>query len=156
MKTWELLSLVTVAIAIGMFSGPQMAFKRSIWTCRFEVFVEVVDRMNWSMAPALTVLLPSAFLSMSFATLMAYGASPRLFLPNGAALLFFTSSLLIAATFEVSLVKQIAAWPAALTVPEDWQEMRSRWLRVHLVRVAFGFGSLVVLTVATGVLFTRM
>lgn len=64
MNTWELLSLALVAAVVGMFSGPLAALKRSIRSCNFEVFVEVVDRMNSSMAPALTVLLPAAFLSL--------------------------------------------------------------------------------------------
>lgn len=152
MKTWELLSLSTVAAVVGLFSGPWIAFSRSIRVCRFDVFVELVDRMNWSMAPALTVFLPSAFISLCFVTLMSLGEHLRLRLLNTTALVLFTVSLLIAAILEVPVVKQIASWPAALTIPKDWQNVRSRWLRIHLIRVVFGFASLLVLTVATGIL----
>lgn len=153
MSTWELLSLVLVAAVVGMFSGPWAALKGTIRTCGFEVFVELVDRMNWSMAHALTVLLPAAFLSLCFVTLMNLDGFPKLFVLNLIALILFSTSLLIAALFEVPIVKKIAAWPGDLTVPEDWRAIRSRWLRIHLLRVALGFGSLISLLVAAGVLY---
>jgi hypothetical protein len=156
MKTWEILSLVTVALVVGMFSGPWVALKKSIRVCRFEVFVDVVDRMNWNMAPALTVLLPSAFLSLGLATLMTFGEFSVLFILNGASLIFFTISLLIAVILEIPVVRQIATWPGALTAPKDWQEVRSRWLLIHIVRAAFGFASLIPLLIGSGLLFKSL
>jgi uncharacterized membrane protein len=130
-----------------MFSGPFAALKRS---CNFEVFVEVVDRMNSSMAPALTVLLPAAFLSLCLSALMTLGGFSKLFFLNMAALLLFSGALVATIVFEVPLVRQIATWPTSLTVTDDWQVVRKRWLWIHFVRVAFGFASLILLLVASG------
>lgn len=148
MNTWELLSFVLVASAVGVLSGPWAALRRSTQSCGFEAFVVLVDRMNWSMAPVLTVLLPAAFLSLCVATFIALGESHTIFLLNGAALLLLSVSLLLAAFVEVPLVKTIATWPARLGVPRDWRKMRSRWLWVHRCRVALGFGSLVLVLVS--------
>lgn len=148
MNTWELLSFVLVTCVVGVLSGPWAALRRSIQSCGFEAFVVLVDRMNWGMAPVLTVLLPGAFLSLCLTTFMALSESNTIFLLNVAALLLLSASLLLAAFVEVPIVKTIATWPAKLGVPKDWRRMRSRWLWVHGCRVALGFGSLVLVLIS--------
>jgi uncharacterized membrane protein len=101
--TWELFSIALVAAVVGLFSGPRAALTKSIRSCTFEVFVEIVDRMNWSLAPALTVLLPAAFLSLSLAVLMSYHELPELFFLNVTALLLFLGALIVAIVFELPI-----------------------------------------------------
>ena len=151
MSTWELLSLALVVSVVGLFSGPSDTLRRPFKNCSFEVFVELVDRMNWSMAPALTVLLPAAFFSLCLSTLSAYGLSRSLFFLNVTALGLFVASLLTAAVFEVPLVKNVATWPASLEMPNDWQNIRKRWLQIHTARVALGVASVLLLLIGTGV-----
>jgi hypothetical protein len=151
MSIWPILSLALVAAVVGMFSGPLDALRRPFWTCSFEVFVELVDRMNWSMAPALTVLLPAAFFSLCFSTLSSYEFTRPLFMLDITALALFCASLLIAAIFEAPLVKNVATWPAALETPDDWRNVRRQWLRIHTLRVALGFASVMFLLVSTAI-----
>ena len=151
MDTWELLSIALVAAVVGLFSGPRAALTKSIRSCTFEVFVETVDRMNWSLAPALTVFLPAACLSLSLAVLMSYHEFPKLFFLNVVALLLFLATLLVAIIFELPIVKEIATWPATLKIPDDWQHIRQRWLRIHIVRIALGLSSLLLLITAGSV-----
>jgi hypothetical protein len=48
---------------------------------------------------------------------------------------------------EVPIVKQIAGWTLP-TLPDNWQQLRDRWVSFHVVRIAAGLGGLVVLLVA--------
>ena len=151
MDVWELLSIAFVATVVSLFSGPRAALTKSIQDCTFEVFVEIVDRMNGSLAPALTVLLPAAFLSLSLTVLTSYREFPKLFFLNATALLLFSSALLVAIVFELPIIEEIATWPATLTIPDDWRNTRQRWFRVHIVRIALGLLSLLLLITAGSV-----
>jgi uncharacterized membrane protein len=146
-----LLSIAFVATVVSLFSGPRAALTKSIQNCTFEVFVEIVDRMNWSLAPALTALLPAAFLSLSLTILTSYREFPKLFFLNATALLLFSGALLVAVVFELPIIEEIATWPATLTIPNDWQQTRQRWLRIHIARVALGLSSLLLLITAGSV-----
>jgi uncharacterized membrane protein len=147
MNIWELLSIATVAALVGMFSGPLIALNRSMSKCRFEVFVEIVDRMSHSVTPAVTVLLPSAFLALSLASVNSYHQSPNIFSLNAGALVLFVTSLLVTILFELPLVEEIVTW-AALALPVDWHRTRDRWIRYHRLRVVLGFMSLLLLLIA--------
>jgi hypothetical protein len=148
---WELLSIALVAAMVGLFSGPRAALTKSIRSCTFEVFVEIVDRMNWSLAPALTVLLPATFLSLSLAVLTSYRELPKLFFLNVIALLLFLGALLVAIVFELPIVEEIATWLATLKIPDDWQNIRQMWLRIHIARITLGLSSLLLLLTAGSV-----
>jgi uncharacterized membrane protein len=148
MDVWELLSIASVATVVSLFSGPRAALTKSIRNSTFEVFVEIVDRMNWSLAPALIALLPAAFLSLSLTVLMSYHEFPKLFFLNATALLLLSGALLVAIVFELPIVEEIAAWPATFTIPEDWQRTRQKWLTIHIARIALGFSSLLLLITA--------
>ena len=151
MDVWELLSIALVAAVVGLFSGPRAALTKSVRSCTFEGFVEIVDRMNGSLAPALTVLLPAAFMSLSLAVLMSYREFPKLFFLNVIALLLLFGALLVAIVFELPVVEEIATWPATLKIPDDWQNIRQRWLRIHIARIALGLSSLLLLITAGSV-----
>lgn len=109
MDVWELLSIAFIVAVVSLFSGPRAALTKSAHSCTFHVFVEMVDRMNWSFAPALNALLPAAFLSLSLNVLTSYREFPKLFSLNVAALLLFVAALLIAIVFELPLTEEIAA-----------------------------------------------
>jgi len=79
MNIWESLSIVAVAALVAIFSGPWAALTGFLRRCTFEVFVENVGRMSYSVAPALTVLLPVAFLSLSLSVVISYREIPNLF-----------------------------------------------------------------------------
>ena len=145
MDIWELISIASVAAVVILFSGPRAALTKPIQNCAFEVFVEMVDRMNGSLAPALTALLPAAFLSLILNVLTSYREFPKLFLLDVTALLLFSVAFLVAIVFELPIIEKIATWPAALTVPDDWQNTRQRWIRVRMVRVALSWISLLLL-----------
>ena len=147
MKTWELTSVICSALVAGMFYGPWAALSRSFKTFTPEVFLAIVDRMNRNMAPLMTVLMPATLLAMVPVLLGSYGVQPRIFSLYAAAFVLFLVAIAITVLIEVPIVKQIVSWTVA-TLPADWQQVRDRWVRFHVIRVVAGLASLVLLLIA--------
>jgi uncharacterized membrane protein len=147
MKTWELVSIVLSAMTAGMFHGPWIALSRSMGTFAPEVFLAIVDRMNRNMAPVMTVLMPATLLSIVPVLMMSYHVRPMTFALAALALVLFIVALLVTMVVEVPIVERIVTW-TVLTLPEDWQEVRDKWMRFHLIRVVAGIASVVLLVVA--------
>jgi uncharacterized membrane protein len=147
MKTWELISILFSALTVGMFHGPWIALSRSMKTFTPEFFLEIVDRMNRNMAPVMTVLMPGTMLSIIPVMLFSYRQQPMVFYFSAVALLFFLIALLVTVIVEVPIVQQIASWTPS-TMPANWQQLRDRWMRFHVLRVVAGMASLVSLLVA--------
>ena len=147
MKTWELASIVCSALVAGMFYGPWAALSRSMRTFAPEVFLAIVDRMNRNMAPVMTVLMPAALLAMIPVLIASYGTYPKVFSLYAAAFILFIVALAVTVLVEVPIVKEIATWTVA-TLPANWQQVRDRWVRFHVIRVVAGLASLVLLLIA--------
>ena len=146
MKTWELISIVLSALVAGMFSGPWIALNRSIHTFKPELFLAIVDRMNRNMAPVMTVLMPAAALSIIPVLFLSYHVQPMTFYLTMAGSLCFIVALLITVLVEVPIVEKIATWTVP-TLPDNWQQLRDRWSKFHIIRVVAGFAGLVFLVV---------
>jgi uncharacterized membrane protein len=144
MKTWELISIVLSALVAGMFHGPWVALSRSMRTFTPEVFLAIVDRMNRNMAPLMTVLMPAALLSIIPVLFLSYREQPLTFYLSATAFLLFIVALLVTVLVEVPIVEEVVTWKVS-TLPPNWQEIRDRWTRFHLIRVIAGVASLVLL-----------
>lgn len=147
MKTWQLISIVLSAFAAGMFHGPWVALSRSMKTFAPDVFLAIVDRMNRNMAPVMTVLMPATLLSLVPVLVFSYRETPRVFYLNAAALALFIVALMVTVLIEVPIVEEIVTWTMD-TLPGNWQELRDRWMRFHVIRVVAGLASLILLVVA--------
>ena len=111
-----------------------------------EVFLEIVDRMNRNMAPVMTVLMPGTMLSIIPVILLSYRQRPMVFYLSTVALVLFLIALLVTVVIEVPIVQQIATWTPS-TLPKNWQALRDRWMRFHVLRVIAGIASLIFLLV---------
>jgi uncharacterized membrane protein len=147
MKSWQLISIILSAFVAGMFHGPWVALSRSMRTFSPEVFLAIVDRMNRNMAAVMTILMPSTLLSIIPVLILSYGDRPKVFYLNATALVLFVIALLVTVFIEIPIVEQISTWTVP-TLPANWQQLRDRWLRFHVVRVIAGLVSLVLLLVA--------
>jgi uncharacterized membrane protein len=147
LKTWELVSIVLSALTAGMFHGPWIALSRSMKTFSPEVFLDIVDRMNRNMAPVMTVLLPGTMLSIIPVMLFSYRQRPMVFYLSAVAFVLFLIALLVTVVVEVPIVQQIVTWTPS-TLPENWQQLRDRWMSFHILRVIAGIASLIFLLVA--------
>jgi uncharacterized membrane protein len=146
MKTWQLISIVLSALTAGMFHGPWVALSRSMKTFAPDVFLAVVDRMNRNMAPVMTLLMPATLLSIIPVLVISYHGSPRFFYLNAAALALFIVALAVTVLIEVPIVEEIVTWTIA-ALPDNWQQLRDRWMKFHVIRVVAGLASLVLLLV---------
>jgi uncharacterized membrane protein len=146
MKTWQLISIVLSALVSGMFHGPWVALSRSMRTFTPEVFLAIVDRMNRNMAPVMTVLMPAALLSIIPVLFLSYREQPRTFYLNAIAFALFIIALLVTVVVEVPIVEEIVTWTAS-SLPENWQQLRDRWIKFHIIRVIAGITSVVLLVV---------
>jgi uncharacterized membrane protein len=147
MKTWELISIICSALVAGMFYGPWAALSRSMRTLAPEVFLAIVNRMNLNMAPVMTVLMPAVLLAMIPVLIGSYGIYPKIFSLYAAAFVLFIVATAVTVLVEVPMVKEIVTWTVA-TLPANWQNVRDRWVRFHVIRVVAGFASLVLVVVA--------
>ena len=147
MKTWELISIICSALVAGMFYGPWAALSRSMRTFPPEVFLAIVDRMNRNMAPVMTVLMPATVFAMIPVLIGSYGTYPKIFSLYVAAFVLFIVALVVTVLVEVPLVKEIVTWTVD-TLPPNWQQLRDRWVRFHIIRVVAGLASLVLLLIA--------
>jgi uncharacterized membrane protein len=146
MKTWELISIVLSALVTGMFHGPWAALSRSMSTFTPEVFLAIVDRMNRNMAPVMTVLMPAALVSIIPVLFLSYREQPLTFYLSATAFALFIVALLVTVLVEVPIVEEIVTWTVS-TLPANWQQLRDRWTRFHIIRVIAGLASLVLLVV---------
>jgi uncharacterized membrane protein len=146
MKTWELISIVLSALVAGLFHGPWITLSRSMRTFTPEVFLAIVDRMNRNMAPVMTVLMPATLLSIIPVLLLSYHQHPNTFWLSATAFILFIVALAVTVFIEVPIVEQIVTWTLP-TLPGNWQQVRDRWTRFHIVRVITGLTSLVLLVI---------
>jgi hypothetical protein len=147
LKTWQLISIVCSALVSGMFHGPWAALSRSMRTFTPEVFLAIVDRMNRNMAPLMTVLMPATLFSILAVLFLSYSTHPRTFYLNAIALALFLIALLVTVLIEVPIVEKVVTWTVS-TMPANWQRLRDRWVKFHLIRVVVGLLSFVLLLVS--------
>jgi uncharacterized membrane protein len=147
MKGWQLTSILLSALVAGMFYGPWAALSRSMETFTPEVFLAIVDRMNRNMAPVMTVLMPASLLSIIPVLLLSFRSHPATFYLNLIAFALFIVALLVTIFIEVPIVQQIATWTIS-TLPANWQQVRDRWIKFHVLRVLAGLAGLVLLVIA--------
>jgi hypothetical protein len=52
--------------------------------------------------------------------------------------------VLVTVVVELPIVEEIVTWKVS-TLPDNWREIRDRWMRFHVIRVVAGLGSVVLL-----------
>jgi uncharacterized membrane protein len=93
------------------------------------------------------VLMPGTMLSIIPVMLLSYRQRPMVFYLSTVALALFLIALLVTVVVEVPIVQQIVTWTPS-TLPGNWQQLRDRWMRFHVLRVIAGMASLIFLVVA--------
>jgi uncharacterized membrane protein len=100
--------------------------------------------MNRNMEQVMTVLMPAATGSIVPVLWLTHGVRARTFYADVAGLGMLLVALVVTLVVEVPIVKQIVTWTPE-TLPEDWEALRDRWSRFHLVRIGAGVGGFVAL-----------
>jgi hypothetical protein len=79
--------------------------------------------------------------------LLSYRVQPMTFYLSATAFALFIAALLVTVFVEVPTVQEIVTWTVP-TLPGNWQQLRDRWSKFHVVRVIAGFLSLILLVAA--------
>ncbi len=134
-KVWELISILLSALVTGVFWGPWLGLSRSIATFTPDVYLAIGHRMIRNLAPVMRVLMPAALLSIIPVLYLSVGAQPTTFYLSLGGLGLFIVALLVTLIIEVPINEQVKTWTIT-TLPSNWQELRDRWERYHVIRVA--------------------
>ena len=143
LKICEITSILLSALVVGVFWGPWVALSRSMATFKPEVFLAIAHRMTRNLEPVMTILMPAAILSILPVLFISYNERRAMFYLT-LAIAMFIVALLVTVLVEVPIVKQIMTWTAT-TLPADWQQLRDRWRRFHVVRVVASIAGLALL-----------
>jgi len=146
-KMFELVSVMLSALVVGVFWGPWLALSRSMASFEAAVFLAIAHRMNRNLATPMTVLMPLALASIVPVLFLSYGKPGPGFYLALVALALLAVALLVTVAVEVPVVKQIATWTVS-TLPDNWQQLRDRWVSFHIVRVVSGIAGFAFLVAA--------
>ncbi|GAB3576703.1 hypothetical protein GCM10027406_09830 [Leifsonia lichenia] len=147
MSVLIVVSIVLVALVVGVYWGPWIALTRTIATLEPAVFLPLVRRLSANLAPVMTLLMPLALLSTLAVVAVAAFGQPVTLILAGTAFVLLALTLVVTMTIEVPIVKTIETWTVD-SLPADWRERRDRWVSFHLLRVVPGVAALTLLAVA--------
>ena len=88
-----------------------------------------------NLAPVMQFLMPAAILSIVPVLVISFRERPRTFYITLAGFVFFIVALLVTLIVEVPIDNRIQTWTSA-TLPENWQQLRDRWEKFHVLRTA--------------------
>jgi hypothetical protein len=143
-KVIEVVSILLGVLVFGVFWGPWIALTRTISSLGPDTFLELVHRLDRNLGGLMGVLMPVTILSLVPALFLTHGIVLAL---SCTALILFVITLVVTAAIEVPVVKIIRGWTTT-PLPENWQQLRDRWVSFHLARVIPGFLGLAALVIA--------
>jgi uncharacterized membrane protein len=143
LKVSEVVCILLSALVGGMFWGPWVGVSRSIGSFEPEIFLAIGHRMGRNFSQVMPVLMPAALFSIAPVLALSFHR-PGTFYPVLAGFGLFVAVLLVTLVVEVPIVNKIRSWTPA-TLPANWQQLRDRWGRFHVVRVAAAFAGLALL-----------
>jgi len=149
LKIVALINILVSAIVGGMYWGPWLALTISLKSFEAKVFLAIVMRLYHNMAPLMTVLSPLSLLTSVAVLFLSYKRETTFYFTL-AGFFFFLTALIVTVTIEVPIVKQIVTWTES-TLPGNWEQLRDRWGKFHIVRVMAGIVGLTLLI--AGMLF---
>jgi hypothetical protein len=150
LKIIELINIIICAIVGGMYWGPWLALTISLKTFEPKIFLLIVRRLNQNMAPIMTILSPLSLMTTILVLIFSYHNHSTTFYFTIVGFISFLIALIVTMTIEVPIVKQIVMWTET-TLPPNWEQLRDRWGKFHIIRVIAGITGLVFLL--AGILF---
>jgi hypothetical protein len=144
LKIFELINIFLSAIVGGMYWGPWLALSRSLKEFEPKIFLSVVGRLNQNMATLMTILTPLSLFSTLPVLFISYKNHITTFYLTSIGFIFYVIALVVTVVIEVPIVKQIVTW-TVITLPDNWELLRDRWGKFHIVRIVAGILGLIFL-----------
>jgi hypothetical protein len=141
-KLMQFITIVLVALVVGVFWGPWLGLSRSIDAFTPETFLAIGHTMIGNLAPVMPVLVLLAAASQLVLVALLYRQRSTGFPAMAIGFALFLVALLVTLLVEVPIDNQIKAWTID-SLPANWMELRDQWERFHVLRT---FSALVGLT----------
>ena len=137
---FQFIALSLLLLVTGIFWGPWFSLHRSNKAFRPAEFLFITRTMAANLVTPMRILMPACILFIGL-SVWSYPFIPSTgFYLIAASLLLSIMALLITIMIEVPIVKAIDKWTVT-TMPADWQMIRDRWTRFHVVRILLSMGS---------------
>jgi uncharacterized membrane protein len=133
----QFVALFLLMLVTGIFWGPWFALHRSLRVFNADTFIQIVKTMAANLAVPMRIMMPACILFMLFSTLTYPEKNSWGFYLNITACILTVTSLIITMVVEVPIVNRVKEWT---TIPTDWENIRDRWIKFHVIRT---FSSLI-------------
>ena len=136
----QFVSLLLLMLVTGVFWGPWLSLHRSLHVFKAEEFIQLVKALATNLAMPMRVIMPGCILFMILTIWFFPEKNSFEFYFILASLGFAVICLVVTLTVELPIVMRIQQWTGA-TVPSDWEAVRNRWVKFHVVRVISSIAS---------------
>ncbi len=147
LKACEFISIVISAAVAGVFWGLWLGLSRSSNAFRPEIFIEVVHRIVQNLTTLMAILMPASLLSILPVLFLSYSERPSTFYLDVMALCLFIFGLLVTVIAVVPVTIEIDMWTAS-SLPDNWEQLRDRWKKFHVLRMMASSAGFLLLLIA--------
>lgn len=120
-------------LVTGIFWGPLFSLHRSLEVFDQREFIKLVKTLANNLALPMRIMMPLCLVLLLLATWFHPARFSIGFYETLAAFLLMVLALIITLAVEVPIVNGIVQWTENST-PADWQAIRQRWVRFHVLR----------------------
>lgn len=140
-------ALFFLMLVTGIFWGPWFSLHRSLSVFNSSEFIHIVKTMAANLSVPMRILMPLCIFFLAVSAWFYPSANATGLYFNLMALVLTLAALLITILIEVPIVNQILKWTVD-NVPAEWEHVRDKWLRFHVVRTFLSLASFAFLTLS--------
>lgn len=141
LRVLKFIGVILVALVMGVFWGTWFTLARSIETFSPECFLTIGRTIIWNVAVPMRILMPVTLLILVLVCWFSWLRERSSFYLYLISLLLMIATLIITVGIEVPIDNQIKTWRED-KLPADWELLRSKWNKFHLMRTCTSIASL--------------
>jgi len=145
-KSLVLIVLLFAALATGGLIVNWIGLGRAMSRLSVSAYVEFHQHTNRTFDPYMPIVFVGA-LAGGVALVVMYGVHSISGQLAGAGAVYYALVIIIGVPTCVRINHQIASW-SIQNPPREWDQMRARWLRFHVIRTLFSVPAFVVYVLA--------
>jgi uncharacterized membrane protein len=144
----EFIALFLLMLVTAVFFGPWFALHRSLHVFNASEFIHIVKTMAANLAIPMRIIMPCCIFFLCLSTWLYPDHQSLEFYMKLIACGLTITSLLITLMVELPIVTQVQQWNPA-NMPANWEALRDRWVRFHVLRTFASLASFACFTYAT-------
>lgn len=146
-KGLELIIALLLTLVAGVFWGTWFSLSRSMHVLSPDIFITIGKQIMENVAATMRIIMPASVIGLVVLLIGSWKKKTVYFYCIFIALILFVIALLITLAIEVPIDNEIRTWTIA-TVPANWEDIRDRWEKYHMVRTFLSLGSVTFFTIA--------